>query len=60
MYISNKRRDKKYGPQDIPAAKEAGMQDKTEFENKVSFPFKLCCVFDVWASGFPLCTLTVH
>ncbi|KAJ7679489.1 major facilitator superfamily domain-containing protein [Mycena polygramma] len=34
MYLSNKRRDKKYGPPDVAASKEAGMQDKTEFENK--------------------------
>jgi hypothetical protein len=35
MYISNKRRDKKYGPPDLAASKEAGMLDKTEYENKV-------------------------
>ncbi|KAJ7728537.1 major facilitator superfamily domain-containing protein [Mycena metata] len=34
MYVSNKRRDKKYGPPDVAASKEAGMQDKTEYENK--------------------------
>ncbi|KAJ7166961.1 major facilitator superfamily domain-containing protein [Mycena filopes] len=34
MYVSNKRRDKKYGPPDVAASKEAGMLDKTEFENK--------------------------
>ncbi|KAJ7459237.1 major facilitator superfamily domain-containing protein [Mycena latifolia] len=34
MFISNKRRDKKYGPPDLVASKEAGMQDKTEYENK--------------------------
>ncbi|KAJ7910095.1 major facilitator superfamily domain-containing protein [Mycena leptocephala] len=28
------RRDKKYGPPDLAASKEAGMQDKTEYENK--------------------------
>jgi hypothetical protein len=35
MYISNQRRDRKYGPPDLGASKEAGMQDKTEYENKV-------------------------
>ncbi|KAJ7625894.1 major facilitator superfamily domain-containing protein [Roridomyces roridus] len=34
MFMSNRRRDKKYGPPDLAASKEAGMQDKTEFENK--------------------------
>ncbi|KAJ7207335.1 major facilitator superfamily domain-containing protein [Mycena haematopus] len=34
LYIVNKRRDKKYGLPDVAAAKEAGMQDKTEYENK--------------------------
>ncbi|KAF7369867.1 MFS general substrate transporter [Mycena sanguinolenta] len=34
LYTVNKRRDKKYGPPDVAAAKEAGMQDKTEYENK--------------------------
>ncbi|KAJ7830665.1 major facilitator superfamily domain-containing protein [Mycena olivaceomarginata] len=34
MYISNQRRDRKYGPPDLGASKEAGMQDKTEYENK--------------------------
>ncbi|KAJ7669657.1 major facilitator superfamily domain-containing protein [Mycena rosella] len=34
MYISNKRRNKKYGLPDLVASKEAGMQDKTEYENK--------------------------
>ncbi|KAJ7131060.1 major facilitator superfamily domain-containing protein [Mycena epipterygia] len=34
MYMSNRRRDKKYGPPDMAASKEAGMQDKTEYENK--------------------------
>ncbi|KAF7329110.1 MFS general substrate transporter [Mycena kentingensis (nom. inval.)] len=34
MFLSNRRRDKKYGPPDLPASKEAGMQDKTEYENK--------------------------
>ncbi|KAI3611713.1 allantoate permease [Moniliophthora roreri] len=31
---SNARRNKKYGPPDEAASREAGMQDKTEFENK--------------------------
>lgn len=35
MYITNKRRDAKYGEPDVAASKEAGMQDKTEYENKV-------------------------
>jgi hypothetical protein len=35
IYIFNKRRDKKLGPPDVAAEKEA-MQDKTEYENKVS------------------------
>ncbi|KAF7299931.1 MFS general substrate transporter [Mycena chlorophos] len=34
MYRANRRRDAKYGPPDVDRAKEAGMQDKTEFENK--------------------------
>ncbi|KAJ7131866.1 major facilitator superfamily domain-containing protein [Mycena crocata] len=34
MYLSNRRRDKQYGPPDVAASKEAGMQDKTEYENK--------------------------
>ncbi|KAJ6626135.1 hypothetical protein B0H10DRAFT_2211326, partial [Mycena sp. CBHHK59/15] len=34
LYLSNKRRDRVYGPPDVAASKEAGMQDKTEFENK--------------------------
>ncbi|KAJ7358492.1 major facilitator superfamily domain-containing protein [Mycena albidolilacea] len=34
MYITNKRRDAKYGEPDVTASKEAGMQDKTEYENK--------------------------
>ncbi|EEB89161.1 hypothetical protein MPER_12778 [Moniliophthora perniciosa FA553] len=33
----NARRDKKYGPPNEAASCEAGMQDKTEFENKASF-----------------------
>ncbi|KAK7029387.1 hypothetical protein VNI00_014641 [Paramarasmius palmivorus] len=31
---TNARRNKVYGPPDEAASKEAGMQDKTEFENK--------------------------
>ncbi|KAK7024736.1 MFS general substrate transporter [Favolaschia claudopus] len=34
MFTINKRRDNKYGEPDVAAAKEAGMQDKTEYENK--------------------------
>ncbi|KAJ7609432.1 major facilitator superfamily domain-containing protein [Roridomyces roridus] len=34
MYMVNRRRDKEYGPPDLAASKEAGMQDKTEYENK--------------------------
>ncbi|KAJ7509482.1 major facilitator superfamily domain-containing protein [Mycena galericulata] len=34
MYLANKGRDKKYGTPDLAASKEAGMQDKTEYENK--------------------------
>ncbi|KAI1614339.1 major facilitator superfamily domain-containing protein [Exophiala viscosa] len=34
MYYSNKRRDKLYGIADNAASNEAGMQDKTEYENK--------------------------
>ncbi|KAK4556663.1 hypothetical protein LTR86_006234 [Recurvomyces mirabilis] len=34
MYMSNRRRDKTYGPADKSASNEAGMQDQTEFENK--------------------------
>ncbi|EEB91424.1 hypothetical protein MPER_10214, partial [Moniliophthora perniciosa FA553] len=34
---ANAHRDKKYGPSDESASCEAGMQDKTEFENKASF-----------------------
>ncbi|KAK7024730.1 putative transporter [Favolaschia claudopus] len=34
MFTINKRRDTKYGEPDVAAAKEAGMQDKTEYENK--------------------------
>ncbi|EEB97866.1 hypothetical protein MPER_02723, partial [Moniliophthora perniciosa FA553] len=39
---SNANRDKKYGPSDEAASREAGMQDKTEFENKASF--RVFCV----------------
>ncbi|KAJ9639604.1 hypothetical protein H2204_003674 [Knufia peltigerae] len=34
MFLSNKRRDQKYGMADKAASNEAGMQDKTEYENK--------------------------
>jgi len=34
MFTINKRRNKLYGPQNKEASTEAGMQDKTEFENK--------------------------
>ncbi|KAF9886281.1 hypothetical protein FE257_011894 [Aspergillus nanangensis] len=34
MFLTNKHRDSKYGPPDKPSSDEAGMQDKTEFENK--------------------------
>lgn len=34
MFFTNKRRDKKYGPANKESSNEAGMQDKTEFENK--------------------------
>jgi hypothetical protein len=30
----NRSRDKRYGPADKARSNEAGMQDKTEFENK--------------------------
>ncbi len=30
----NKHRDRTYGPADKDRSNEAGMQDKTEFENK--------------------------
>ncbi|KAK0479698.1 major facilitator superfamily domain-containing protein [Armillaria novae-zelandiae] len=33
MFGFNKRRDRVYGPPDIAKSKEAGMQDKTEWEN---------------------------
>ena len=34
MFFVNKGRDKTYGPANKEASNEAGMQDKTEFENK--------------------------
>jgi hypothetical protein len=37
MFTANKRRDRKYGkptPESRARADEAGMQDKTEYENK--------------------------
>lgn len=34
MFITNKRRDNKYGLANKEVSNEAGMQDKTEFENK--------------------------
>ncbi|KAF9026835.1 MFS general substrate transporter [Hymenopellis radicata] len=34
MFISNKRRNQKYGAPDMAKSMEAGMQDKTEWENK--------------------------
>ncbi|KAK9784021.1 putative Major facilitator superfamily domain-containing protein [Seiridium cardinale] len=34
MYLNNRRRDRIYGPANKEASDEAGMQDKTEFENK--------------------------
>lgn len=34
MYFTNRHRDRTYGPADKEASSEAGMQDKTEFENK--------------------------
>jgi hypothetical protein len=34
MFFSNKRRDRVYGQPDREASDEAGMLDKTEFENK--------------------------
>ncbi|KAJ7055980.1 major facilitator superfamily domain-containing protein [Mycena amicta] len=37
LFLSNRRRNKKYGPPDVAASKEAGMQDKTEYENKVCY-----------------------
>jgi len=34
MFMENKRRDRVYGPPNKESSDEAGMQDKTEFENK--------------------------
>ncbi|KAJ7215513.1 major facilitator superfamily domain-containing protein, partial [Mycena pura] len=34
MFWFNHRRNKKYGTPDVAASREAGMQDKTEYENK--------------------------
>jgi hypothetical protein len=34
MYLVNRRRDSRYGPADKARSNEAGMQDRTEFENK--------------------------
>ncbi|KAJ5987744.1 Major facilitator superfamily domain general substrate transporter [Penicillium waksmanii] len=34
MFIVNRRRDSRYGPADKARSNEAGMQDRTEFENK--------------------------
>ncbi|KAL5448383.1 hypothetical protein PMIN06_007171 [Paraphaeosphaeria minitans] len=34
MWLINKRRDQRYGPQDREKSEEEGMRDKTEFENK--------------------------
>jgi hypothetical protein len=34
MFVANKLRDRRYGPADKAASDEAGMRDKTEFENK--------------------------
>lgn len=34
MFISNRSRDKRYGPANKEASDEAGMTDLTEFENK--------------------------
>ena len=33
LFVVNRRRDKKYGAPDAAMSREAGMQDKTEFEN---------------------------
>ncbi|KAL0070228.1 hypothetical protein AAF712_002718 [Marasmius tenuissimus] len=35
LVMFNNKRNKVYGPPDEPASREAGMQDKTEYENKV-------------------------
>lgn len=34
MFLENRRRDRKYGPQDKDKSEEEGMRDRTEFENK--------------------------
>lgn len=34
LFYINKRRDRVYGPANKETSNEAGMQDKTEFENK--------------------------
>lgn len=34
MFLVNRRRDSQYGPADKARSDEAGMQDRTEFENK--------------------------
>lgn len=34
MFTVNRRRDSRYGPADKATSNEAGMQDRTEFENK--------------------------
>lgn len=34
MFMTNRRRDQLYGPANKESSDEAGMQDKTEFENK--------------------------
>lgn len=34
MFFTNKYRDRTYGPANKDESNEAGMQDKTEFENK--------------------------
>ena len=34
MFFVNRDRDRKYGPANKAKSDEAGMQDKTEFENK--------------------------
>lgn len=33
MFLVNGRRDSRYGPADKAGSNEAGMQDRTEFEN---------------------------
>lgn len=34
MFTTNRYRDRTYGPADKEASNEAGMQDRTEFQNK--------------------------